>query len=130
MGWMKITRRNPDESGVPPVKDIYVGNLTSGKPGWDDPEHPAVSPLTDEHLVYNLGQSVASDFYDIQRHAVNYVADYPSKINPRLEALILQPLPYIRYGAYQIKISYVIPGTDKVSSSYDIDIFNRIPDNE
>ncbi len=130
MGWMKITRRNPDESGVPPVKDIYVGNLTSGKPGWDDPEHPAVSPFTDEHLVYNLGQSVASDFYDIQRHAVNYVADYPSKINPRLEALILQPLPYIRYGAYQIKISYVIPGTDKVSSSYDIDIFNRIPDNE
>ncbi|HEX8040598.1 MAG TPA: hypothetical protein VF490_15670, partial [Chryseosolibacter sp.] len=130
LGWMTINRRNPDVLGVPPVKDVYLTERASGAQAWGDPEHPVITPFRGQSLVYNLGQSVASDHSDIQRHAVNYVADHPAQLNARLEALVLQPMPYIRYGRYRIRINYVVPGIDKISSFYETEIFNRIPDNE
>jgi hypothetical protein len=66
----------------------------------------------------------------MQRHAVNYVADHPNLITPRLEALVIKPMPHIRYGSYGIRLNYIIPGINKVSSSYEVKIFNRIPDND
>ena len=129
LGWMTINRRNTDDLGLPPVKDVYLQDLTTGNsnPGSE----PAVSrAFSGEQLVYNLGQSVASDFYDMQRHAVNYAADYPARVTPRLEALVLQPMPHIRRGTYRVKINYFIPGLNKVSSFYEVELVNRIPDND
>jgi hypothetical protein len=81
-------------------------------------------------VAYNVGESSAYDFYDMRRHAVNYVVDNPSQNSARLEKLILQPLPRIRYGSYRFKVNYTIPGVDQVNSSYEWEMFNRIPDND
>lgn len=124
LGWMKVTRPNPDILGIPPVRDVYFENVNAGPSGLK-----SSSPFSNEFLVYNLGQSVASDFRDMQRHAVNYLVDHPSAITPRLQSLVLEPQPAIRYGSYRLKLSYVIPGINQVTSSFETEFFNRIPDN-
>lgn len=127
LGWMKVRRPDPYRLGIPPVRDIYFENINNA-PAAN--AQPVATPFTSEYLVYNLGQSVASDFYDLQRHAVNYIADDPSRITRRLEALVIKPMPTVRYGSYRIKINYVIPGINKISSTYEVEVFNSIPDND
>jgi hypothetical protein len=130
LGWMKVRRPSTYALGIPPVRDIYFSRAVSHGHALNDTLQGNNVPFTDEFLVYNLGESVASDFRDMQRHVVNYAADNPMLITPRLELLILKPMPHIRYGPYPIRLSYRIPGFNKVSSSYDLKIFNSIPDNE
>ncbi|MEX2235485.1 MAG: hypothetical protein WD824_25210 [Cyclobacteriaceae bacterium] len=130
LGWMKVGRLNPYELGVPPVRDIYVENTKPDIELQAMREQSLVQPFSYEYIVYNLGQSVAADFRDMQRHAVNYVADNPTRISPRLESLVIKPMPHLRYGAYRVKLNYLIPGINKVSSSYEVELFNRIPDND
>lgn len=130
LGWMKVGRANPYALGIPPVKDVFIEN-SNQNPTLEDYSYNFSSlPFSNEYLTYNLGESVASDFRDMQRHAVNYIADYPARITPRLEALIVRPLPHIRYGPYRIKMIYTIPGLKKEGSSYEVEIFNLIPDND
>ncbi|MEO5603908.1 MAG: hypothetical protein ABIR06_23535, partial [Cyclobacteriaceae bacterium] len=130
LGWMKVGRTNPYDLGIPPIKDIYIQNCKENGNLLKDITSFNSLPFTNEYLSYNLGESVASDFRDIQRHAVNYIADDPTRITPRLETLVIQRLPSIRYGPYQIKLLYTIPGINKVSSTHELEMFNRIPDNE
>lgn len=129
LGWMKVGRADPYTLGIPPVRDVFIENIKQNitLQGSDSNFN---LPFTNEYLAYNLGESVASDFRDMQRHAVNFVADDPSRITPRLETLVTQPLPYIRHGPYRIKMTYTIPGINKETSSYEVEIFNRIPDND
>lgn len=129
LGWMKLRRADPDRLGIPPVRDVYLDNITSDVNLHTQNQNIPAPSFTDELLVYNFGQSVASDFRDMQRHAVNFVADHPEQTSPRLEALVLKPMPRIRYGPYRIRLNYVIPGINKLSSSYELELFNHIPDN-
>lgn len=129
LGWMKVGRADPYTLGIPPVRDIFIENIKQNITLQSSGSNSNL-PFTNEYLAYNLGESVASDFRDMQRHAVNYVADDPSRITPRLETLVTQPLPYIRHGPYRIKMTYTIPGINKETSSYEVEIFNRIPDND
>ena len=128
LGWMKVGRPDPLRLGIPPVRDIYIDNVPAIDP------HPdgiiSATPFTNEMLIYNLGPTVASDYYDMQRHAINYLIDHPGQLTSRLEALIVQPLPYLRYGRYRLRLQYIIPGTDKATSYYEMEMFNRIPDND
>jgi len=128
LGWMKVSRPEPDLLGIPPVRDLYFQNVKTGRTSDIGTFFP--NPFSDEVLVYNLGQSVASDFRALQRHAVNYLIDHPGSATQRLEALALRPLPSLRYGSYRIKLSYVIPGINKTTSSFETELFNRIPDND
>lgn len=130
LGWMKINRASRYELGIPPVRDIFIENIKQPNTLQDNVESFRSHSFTNEYLAYNLGESVASDFYDLQKHAVNYVADDPSRITPRLEVLVVKPLPYIRYGSYRLKITYKIPGTNKVSPSYEVELFNSVTDND
>ncbi|HEY9488933.1 MAG TPA: hypothetical protein VIQ51_11400, partial [Chryseosolibacter sp.] len=130
LGWMKVRRSNILELGLPPVRDIYFDNIGPQSAWTKNNDAPGAIPFTNELLVYNLNQSVASDFRDIQRHAVNYVVDHPSQITPRIEALVVKPMPHIRYGAYRLRLNYVIPGINETSSTYEVMLFNRTPDND
>lgn len=129
MGWMSVSRPTA-EIGVPPVRDVFMGN------------HQARSNLTDnagltppygmqrEYISYDLGESVVSDFRDLQRKAVNYAVDNPGPLTPRMETLIMSPIPYIRQGEYKVRLHYIIPGINIKTSSYDVSIFNPTPDND
>jgi len=129
LGWMKVLRPQPEVLGIPPVRDVHFQNVdvANGQPAR---ESLYAFPFTDEVLVYNFGQSVASDFRDLQRHAVNYLVDNPQGATARLQSLALKPQPSIRYGSYRIRLSYVIPGLNKTTSTFETEFFNRIPDND
>ena len=130
LGWMKVSRQQPDVLGIPPAKDVYFRNVKKNKMSGAEGITLMPPPFTDEFIVYNVGQSVAADFRDMQRHAVNYAIDHREGFTPRLQTLVTQPLPSIRYGTYRLKLSYVIPGIERRTSSYEIELFNRIPDND
>lgn len=128
LGWMKVKRADPERLGVPPVRDVYLENVKNATEV--DLEVFLTTPFTGERLVYNVGETIASDFLDLQRQAVNYIADDPTRITPRLASLALQPMPSLRYGTYRVRLNYVIPGLNKISSSSELELFNVIPDND
>jgi hypothetical protein len=129
-GW-KVSRANPTALGVPPVKDMTFNNFTQAlKLTEGDLAFTPVAFTTNEYVTYNVGQSVHSDYEAIKLQAVNYVANAPSRLNTRIEAIILKPAPFIKYGPYKVKVNYVIPGISKVSSSYEWEFFNYAPDIE
>lgn len=118
LGWMRVRRSSVESLGIPPLRDVYLNN-----PG-------RASAFGREALIYNVGETVAADFFDLRHQAVNYIADHPDAINDRLSALILQPVPHLRYGGYSLRVKYRIPGLDKETSSYTLELFNTIPDND
>ena len=130
LGWMTVGRLNADEVGVPPVGDVYFENFAQTSDLTENEISFTALPFTNEYVAYNVGESVASDFYDIRRHAANYLIDNPTESTPRLQSLIIQPLPRIRYGSYKFRVHYFIPGVNKATSSYDLEMFNRVPDND
>ena len=130
LGWMRVGRANPEALGIPPVRDMFFENFIHKLKLSENEVNFTPTPFTEEFIVLNIGEPAAYDFYDIRRHAVNYVVDNPVSHSPRLDKLILLPMPRIRYGAYRFNVNYVIPGVNKVSSSYELQMFNRVPDND
>jgi hypothetical protein len=106
--------------GNPPVRDIVFersNNLPSVSSGF-----------TNESVVFNMGESVELDFSVMKQKAANYVVDRPQLLTPRIEKILLGPHPYIRYGAYKIKLDYKIPGVNTPTSTFMWQLFNDIPD--
>jgi hypothetical protein len=120
-GW-RVSRSEPQKLGIPPVRDIVFNGFTQTENAF------AALSFIQETVVYNLGESVDSDFISIKKQAANYVVDKPWLMNPRIEALLLGKHPFIRYGNYSIKLNYVIPGVAKTTSTYEWQIFNPIRD--
>jgi hypothetical protein len=131
LGTFKIkTRLNPDLFGIPPVRDVYSTNYSQSILLREGETSFTPVAFTSEYISYNLGESVDIDFRDLQLQAANYVASNPSNITPRLSELILKPTPRLRYGTYLLKVNYVIPGTNQISSTVEYQLFNSIPDND
>jgi hypothetical protein len=131
LGVFRLVRRtNADVLGIPPVRDVYFGwySATSAKTSTGD--IMSISPFTNEYVIYNMAASVTVDYRDLQQQVVNYVADRPSLVTPRLEKLILKPIPVIRYGAYRVRVNYVIPGINIKTSGSELELFNKLPDIE
>jgi hypothetical protein len=126
-GWT-VARPNPEKLGVPPVRDIYVGNQLSTL-GFKRNDNALVAyPFTSEYIIYNLGESVDQDYNSIKQQAANFVVDSPQRINDRVGYILLSRPPFIKYGEYKIKLSYKIPGIENATSSYEWLMFNTIPD--
>jgi hypothetical protein len=75
-----------------------------------------------------MGISVFADYRELRLNAVNYIAPDMSRLTPRLNGLITNPVPRIKYGLYKVKFSYIIPGTSRANSTYDLQLFNSITD--
>jgi hypothetical protein len=127
LGWMKVRRPQSEISGIPPIKEIFFEGFQAN-PSADPQGNTTRDRFTGEFVTYNVGVPVASDFYDLRNHAANYLVNNPDKLTTRLEVLMLKPMPRLLWGPYQFKLTYVIPGTDHVSSSYTLEMFNPIPD--
>lgn len=122
---MKVTSRDPDMLGLPPTKHVLIRSFTPFRNGTS-----TTRPFSDEFVSYELGESVASDFFDLQRQAVNYMVDHPADHDPRIHALVEQRLPYLRRGPYRIRFKYVLPGTKTITSTYELQLYNSIPDHD
>lgn len=130
LGWMRLRNRQPQTLGIPPRKDMYFANVQQQPSSGCQYLMSTPPSFTYEYVAYNIGQSVYRDFRDLQQQAVNFVADHPDQLTPRLQSLIIKTAPHIRQGSYRFRLSYIIPGINKVSSTVDWELINRLPDND
>jgi len=108
LGPIKLTLRNPDLLGVPPIRAVS----TNGK-----------------NVMYDLMHPMLLDFKDIQHQVVNYAVDHPEARTGRINDLAVKYFPVIRYGFYKIKVMYRIPGMNQITSTNEWQLFNSVPDN-
>lgn len=125
-GYMKTTR-DTTVLGFPPVRSAFLKQFSEAPELTAESTTVKAAPLS-ANMHFDLMRPILEDFKSIQRQAANYVADKPSRLTPRLEKIITGILPFYRYGKYQVRLKYIIPGTNKTTSTYDWELFNAIPD--
>jgi hypothetical protein len=128
-GRFSLTRRaNPQLLGIPPARDmLFEDYVKQVKLAPEDVTYsPGVSYL--ENIRYNVSSSAFIDYRDIQMQAVDYFVGNPSAITQRMRSVITTPFPKMRYGYYQFRFQYFIPGSLVPNSSYQMAFFNNITD--
>ena len=111
-GAIRLTNRNENELGVPPVKalpvmtqyltqlesNIYTGFVTKRFPYY-----------------YNLPHVFKNDFMDLQNQVINsYLRETG---NPAYQRYLNSRFPFISPGGYKIKLQYMMPGNVNGTSS-------------
>ncbi|WP_331980934.1 hypothetical protein [Ohtaekwangia sp.] len=123
-----ISWRTPEDAGVPPVKDVsYIRQYPSNIVMTDsDVQANTFSFSTNEGaLVYNAAHYMEYDFRDIQSRVVNKYIN-TGVASDRVKTLLLAPFPVIADGTYSVKVKYVLPGKDIVTSEQVIQMTNTI----
>jgi hypothetical protein len=131
-GSMVVNNRVTEVLGIPP--SLAVGFDTGGI-GFvskisEDQTTAVVPPLTWGRALYDVGIIAFQDFQNLQLQAANIVSRNPQAANDRLRSLIIGNGPIIRYGYYDVSLSYVVPGFNATSSSFVWRLFNPMTDND
>jgi hypothetical protein len=126
-GNMTITNRDAQLLGVPPVRSVYI-EQASYYPVLTEKTTEITGITTTGDLKYDVMRPMVGDYKDIQHQVANYVVDHPERVTTRFGTLLTSGFPFIKYGKYSVRFKYVIPGVNTVSSTYDLEMFNAIPD--
>ncbi|SKC47544.1 hypothetical protein [Ohtaekwangia koreensis] len=126
-GNMTITNRDASLLGVPPVRSVYI-EQASYYPVLTEKTTEVTNITTTGDLKYDVMRPMVGDYRDIQHQVANYVVDHPERVTTRFGTLLTSGFPFIKYGKYSVRFKYVIPGVNKVSSTFDMEMFNAIPD--
>lgn len=122
---LTINWRQTDKFGAPPVRAMYLRNENLSKGITYTLGQTAVNGRV--ALIYNLPLYVAGDYHEIQSKIVNaYVSGISLTISDQLRSIITTPFTPVRKGPYKFKISYVLPGINKVTSTKQLVINNEI----
>ena len=118
-----IGTRNVATLGLPPVRDMLIAQDRRDLMISDAGEKPdPAAYFSGARMEYRLPLTMFSDYYDLQRQAANYIVNSPGRLTQRISNLVLTPFPLIQFGTYKVRLQYKIPGTDIVTSSYDVDL--------
>ncbi len=130
-GNLYFTQRVPEELGVPPVKaiEIQVGLFASTRLAQDQIS-VSVSSMSNYRMRYEVGVVACQDFRNLQSRVANLLSTNPSLANERFSRLFASRSPWIRYGAYNVSLNYTVPGFNTTSSTVNVQLFNRMPDND
>jgi len=123
-----ITYRNTDEYGIPPVHRVDLWQIDYNYLLTDqDIESGQVTLEADKtHLVYTLQETWSGDYAHIRNKLANQVAKGLTPTNKISTILTKYPAPQVSKGNYPIKISYVLPGRNTVTSEKVINLKNNI----
>ncbi|MBC6112911.1 hypothetical protein ACFOG5_06280 [Pedobacter fastidiosus] len=78
-------------------------------------------------FVYNLPHYVSTDYYEIQSKIVNaYAVHRALNISDRMKEIVTTPFMPVRKGSYKFKVSYVLPGTNRITTTKQLVINNEI----
>lgn len=122
---LNITWRQVEKLGVPPVKAMYLRNENLAKGITYTQGLSATSGKV--ALIYNLPLYIAGDYYDLQSKIVNaYASGFELSISDQMRSIVTKPFTPVRKGPYKFKISYVLPGINKVTTTKQLVINNEI----
>jgi hypothetical protein len=114
--------------GVPPVRNVsYIRQYPSNITMTDaDIQSNSFGFSTNEGaFIYNAVHYLEYDFRDIQSRLVNrYIST--GVASDRVKNLLLAPFPIVADGNYAVKVMYVLPGKNTVTSESVIQINNTI----
>ena len=115
--------RNPNDNsnmGVPPVKGIFIGQSDHNRMVSDgDVQGGNASGFSGYcSIVYFQVYYYYMDYYELKQKCANVAFGQGS--NQRMDKLINGQFPSIQPGKYDMEISYVMPGTGEVSSTYKV----------
>ncbi|MBX9852071.1 MAG: hypothetical protein K2X86_09965 [Cytophagaceae bacterium] len=124
-GNIAVTWRNINDLGLPPVKAVLIRQspddkiLTENEVSSNSP-----SPITPySQIVYNLPFYMYKDYYELtQKAAAILTGNYRASGN--LAYIVTTPFSAVTSGRYEVELSYVLPGTNQISSVYKITIKN------
>ena len=120
-----ITWRQAEKLGVPPIKAMYLRNENLVKGITYSQGQTAVSGKV--ALIYNLPLYIAGDYYELQSKIVNaYVAGQQLNLSEQMKSIVTTPFTPVRKGPYKFKISYVLPGINKITTTKQLVIKNEI----
>lgn len=123
-----ITWRTPQAMGVPPVRNAtYIRQYPSNISMTDQvAEANGFTFATNEAaFVYDIMHYIEYDFRDIQSKLVNKYISAGSP-NPGVVSYLTSSFSPIAEGNYRVKVSYVLPGKDIVTSQQEIQIINTV----
>ncbi|MFN6944817.1 MAG: hypothetical protein ACK4ND_07695 [Cytophagaceae bacterium] len=114
--------RNPEDLGLPPSRGIFIGQADTQK---EVTENEALSgnaqALTGSaSIVYMLPFYYYMDYQEIRQHVANTLIKEGT--NSRVDEILTGRLVSIKPGVYELDASYILPGTDIISSSYKVSI--------
>ncbi len=117
---IRITDREPDELGVPPVRAIYAssGYLTEVERG-----NYSGLASTRFPFVYNLPQVYYNDFMELRSKLTN--AFIGTSTFSQYNYIVSKSFPWIRTGTYKVRFQYHLPG-GRLGTSADFDYYNFI----
>lgn len=121
-----ITHRNPDSLGVPPAKAIYIRQydpnfMVNQSSGYSQNLAMGIDPFA---IIYNIADEAEIDFIKLRNKVANYYLN-KSK-SDRVKLLLNASFPVIRKGPYKVNVRYVLPGINKITSSYQFTIHNPV----
>lgn len=123
---LTITWRNPvDALGAPPVRAAYIRNNYNISDLKYSAEQKAALPGL-VAIVYNLPDFIERDYADVQWKVANaYASGNHHNIPKTILPIIETPFKPVTGGTYILKVSYTLPGTNKVTSTKQIIIKNE-----
>jgi hypothetical protein len=118
--------RNAALLGDVPIKAVFINqhpmNILLNREDFGD--EIMTFPTTFGRIDYSLAPVMYFDYQDLSAQAANYLINKDSRNYPRLTRLLTSSFPVLRRGDYEIKINYVLPGKNQISSSYRLRIQN------
>jgi hypothetical protein len=127
-----ITNRNASELGIPPIKNIEF---------WQEYDKYSLSDADIEsgqfnvrnsmtHFVYSLPITWAKDYVHVRNKLANLVAKGLKRTDQVNAILGRYPWPQVSAGNYPIKLQYVLPGKNIITSSQVVNLKNKFETNQ
>ncbi len=125
----KIDWRDPiDEMGVPPVRAVFIRQHPTRNIEIDDVALASGSFSfrgIQAAFIYNLSHYYQKDMSNLQNQVATYYAD-SGNVSERIQNLLTSSFPRILGGPYKVKVNYVLPGTNEITSTKTITITNPV----
>ncbi|KOY84546.1 hypothetical protein AD998_20345 [bacterium 336/3] len=111
---ISILNRVPAIFGVPPTKDIIIGQNPNSQVLSASDATAGIVPLspTFGSFVYRMAISGFNDYTDLRTQAAQ--VGYSANGNAWINRLLTEPYPTIQSGDYPVRIRYVLPGKNQV----------------
>ena len=112
--------------GVPPVKAVYLEQDNEDQIVTEDDviRGYSVNAPTSAEFSYQLDYYIKKHYIELQAQTANYIRTDAKLLTPRMRYILENPYPVIKKEYYRIDFKYVLPGTDKVTTTRYINILN------
>ncbi len=127
-GNFQITWRQTSGKGLPPFRACFIRQVPNNVTYDEATLQSGLVGVQSGNaaIVFNMAYYAAFDFNELNGQAANYFVSNPSTTNPAILNLINGAFTPIKQGTYRINLKYRLPGTNTITSTVPVDIYNPL----